>query len=55
MLERVYILLCCCVGGAGWMLYSINANFVMVDRRVVYCEFRHSCVPGSCVFVRDHF
>jgi hypothetical protein len=23
------------------MLYSIIANFVMVARQVVYCEFRH--------------
>jgi hypothetical protein len=33
-----------------WMLYSIIANFVMVARQVVYCEFRHGCKSGSCVF-----
>jgi hypothetical protein len=32
-----------------WMIYSIIANFVMDARRVVYCEFRHSCTSGSCV------
>jgi hypothetical protein len=31
------------------MLYSIIANFVMVARRVVYCEFCHGCTFGSCV------
>jgi hypothetical protein len=31
------------------MLYSIIANFVMVARRVLYCEFRHGCKSGSCV------
>jgi hypothetical protein len=35
------------------MLYSIIANFVMVARRVVYCEFRHGCklcrVNSRCI------
>jgi hypothetical protein len=31
------------------MFYSIIANFVMVARQVVYCEFRHGCKSGSCV------
>jgi hypothetical protein len=30
-----------------WMLYSIFANFVMVARQVVYCEFRLGCKSGS--------
>jgi hypothetical protein len=28
------------------MLYSIIANFVMVARLVIYCEFRHGCKSG---------
>jgi hypothetical protein len=53
MLARVYILLCwcCCCCCCCWrMLYSIIANFVMVARQVVYCEFRHhGCKSGTCV------
>jgi hypothetical protein len=31
------------------MLYSIIANFVMVARQDVYCEFCHGCKSGSYV------